>query len=379
MKSAVYLLSGNRWIGHLSNNLSDDTKAQLVLCFGPKKDFIEFDIFSTLQQKFSSAQLVMCSTAGEIYQDTVTEDSIIAIAFQFEKTGLFSTSVNIADFSSSYDAAIQLADNLPKKDLSYVLVFSDGSLVNGSKLVNGLNAALGKKILVTGGLAGDGTNFKSTLLGLNGTPAEGKIVAIGFYGKNIIIKHGSQGGSDSFGLEKKITKSSDNVLYELEDQNALELYKKYLGAEAKNLPGAALLYPLSLIVPGTTQPVVRTILTIDEISKSMTFSGDVPEGSKVRFMKSEEDKLIKSASIAAQQTLMNIRHKPDFALLISCVGRKLLLKSRIKEEVEAVKNVYGSDIMMAGFYSYGEISPADDSNECHLHNQTMTITSFFET
>jgi hypothetical protein len=215
-------------------------------------------------------------------------------------------------------------------------------------------------------------------VGLNEVPAEGKIVAIGFYGKNIIIKHGSQGGSDSFGLEKKITKSADNVLFELEDQNALDLYKKYLGPEAKNLPGAALLYPLSLIAPGTRQPVVRTILSIDETSKSMTFSGDVPVGSKVRFMKSGNEKLIKSATIAAQQTLTNNKVKPDFALLISCVGRKLILKSRTEEEVEAVKNVFGSATMIAGFYSYGEISPADDSNECHLHNQTMTITTFYE-
>jgi hypothetical protein len=378
MKSAVYLFSGNRWIGHLCNQLTDDKNAHLVLCFGPKNGFIQLDIFSALQKKFSSAQLVMCSTAGEIYQNTVTEDSVIAIAFQFDKTKLSTTSVNIKDFPNSYDAAIQLADNLVKKDLSYVLVFSDGSLVNGSKLVNGLNAATDKNVLVTGGLAGDGINFESTLVGLNETPAEGKIVAIGFYGKNIIIKHGSQGGSDSFGLEKKITKSADNVLFELEDQNALELYKKYLGPEAKNLPGAALLYPLSLTVPGTSLPVVRTILSIDEVLKSMTFSGDVPVGSKVRFMKSVDDKLIKSASIAAQQTLMNNKHKPEFALLISCVGRKLLLKSRIEEEVEAVKNVFGSNIMMAGFYSYGEISPADDSNECHLHNQTMTITTFYE-
>jgi len=203
-------------------------------------------------------------------------------------------------------------------------------------------------------------------------------VAIGFYGKNINVTHGSQGGWDIFGLEKRVTKSSGNVLHEIEGQNALELYKKYLGTEAENLPGSALLFPLSVIIPGTYKPVVRTILSIDEDNKTMTFAGDVPEGSKVRFMKADFDKIITAASTAAGQTLLDQNTKPDFALLISCVGRKLILGPRTKEELLAVKDTFGDKTMLAGFYSYGEISPFDDETDCQLHNQTMTITTFSE-
>jgi hypothetical protein len=60
------------------------------------------------------------------------------------------------------------------------------------------------------------------------------------------------------------------------------------------------------------------------------------------------------------------------------VGRKLILGSRTVEEVEAVNKTFGNGTLMAGFYSYGEISPADSGNESQLHNQTMTITSFYE-
>ncbi len=260
----------------------------------------------------------------------------------------------------------------------HILVFSDGNLVNGSELVKGLVTWTGEKVMVTGGLAGDGANFSSTLVGLNSNAVEGQIVAVGFYGDKISITHGSQGGWDVFGLEKRITKSKSNVLFEIENQNALELYKKYLGEEANNLPGSALLFPLSVVIPGTKKPVVRTILSINEHEKSMTFAGDVPEGSKVRFMKANFDRLTEAASGAADNTLLNHQLKPVFSLLISCVGRKLILGERTVDEVKAVNKTYDNKTAIAGFYSYGEISPFNEENHCQLHNQTMTITSFYE-
>jgi hypothetical protein len=68
----------------------------------------------------------------------------------------------------------------------------------------------------------------------------------------------------------------------------------------------------------------------------------------------------------------------DLALLISCVGRKLVLRQRVEEEVEAVRDVVGRDAVMTGFYSYGEIAPFSASARCELHNQTMTITTLSE-
>ena len=179
-------------------------------------------------------------------------------------------------------------------------------------------------------------------------------------------------------MQKRVTNSSSNILLELEDQNALDLYKKYLGEESKNLPGSALLFPLSVTIPGATIPVVRTILSINEEDKSMTFAGDIPVGSEVRFMKANFDKIINAASNAADQTKISNNKEPDFSLLISCVGRKLILGSRIDEEIKSVYKSFQGNTIMAGFYSYGEISPVVAGGKCQLHNQTMTITSFYE-
>jgi hypothetical protein len=375
MNSKLFKYNGNGWICEDQKQL-DTEEFQLVLCFGGKNRFPDVDAFGQLKSLFINADIALCSTAGEIFQETVLDNSLIAVALKFETTTIKTSSVNINEYEDSYNAAIGLIDKLPKQDLSYIMIFSDGSLVNGSELTKGLSKAAGN-ILVTGGLAGDDANFKSTLVGLNQNPTEGNIIAIGFYGDKLVVTHGSQGGWDMFGLERTVTKSEANVLYEINGESALDLYKKYLGPDVENLPASALLFPLALTIPGLSEPIVRTILSIDEEKKTMTFAGDIPKGSQVRLMKANFDNLIEASSNAAENSLLKNK-EPDFAMLISCVGRKLILGPRTEEEVEAVSEAFSNHTTIAGFYSYGEISPFTNGGTCQLHNQTMTITSFYE-
>lgn len=378
MTATIFHLLDNQWTFRKEQPQVDADKCQLVLCFASSEILSSPGIYETVKQKFKLAQIAMCSTAGEIFHDTVQEDSVVAAAICFDKTDIETARVNIRDFENSYDAGNALVGKLRKDNLAYVMVLSDGSLVNGSELVKGLNEAVENRILITGGLAGDGDKFKTTLVGLNEQPAQGNILAIGFYGSHLKVVHGSNGGWQTFGLEKEVTLSAGNKLFELDSNNALDIYKKYLGQEADNLPGSALMFPLSVTIPGSPQPVVRTILGIDHDENSMTFAGDIPAGSKVRFMKANFDMLTSSASIAAQNTLHQSANAPDFSLLVSCVGRKIILGPRIEEELEAVAESFGNNTPFAGFYSYGEIAPFNGETDCQLHNQTMTVTSFYE-
>ena len=286
--------------------------------------------------------------------------------------------MNIQDIESSFEAGKNLVYQLPKENLKLIFVLSDGGKVNGSELVKGLNFDLNKEVLITGGLAGDGAKFEHTFVGLNAIPQSGNIVAIGFYGEKIQLSHGSLGGWESFGLEREVTKSKSNVLYEIDHKNALDLYKTYLGKYAKDLPGSALFFPLSLTLSGKEESIVRTILSIDEKTQSLTFAGDIPEGSKVKLMKANFDRLIDASSDAASICLAINERTPKLAILISCVGRKLVLGNRISEEVEAIREIFGSKTALTGFYSYGEISPLKPFTDCELHNQTMTITCIDE-
>ena len=378
MKSTLLNYDGLTWTNLAGECIQNKISADLVLCFGSKQILSAPDLYSKITAQFSSSHIAMCSTSGEIIETHVQDNTLVAVAFQFEKTKIKTSSVNVLDYKNSFEAAQSLIHDLPMLDLAYILVLSDGSLVNGSELVKGLNESVDSKILITGGLAGDGANFKSTLVGLNNSPKQGLIVAIGFYGKDIVVTSGSKGGWDMFGPEKVITKSEENKLFELDDKNCLEIYKRYLGPEVDNLPSSALLFPLSVLLPGNKQPVVRTILGISEEEQSMTFAGDVPIGSKVRFMKANFDSLTSAAASSASQTLLKEGRHPDFSLLISCVGRKLVLGSRIEEEVESANDLFKGKTPLLGFYSYGEISPMLDEVSCALHNQTMTITSFYE-
>ncbi len=260
----------------------------------------------------------------------------------------------------------------------YAFLLSDGLHVNGSEIVKGINSKLSQDVPCTGGLAGDAANFEKTLVGLNSAPKENQIVAVGFYGDNLEVGYGSVGGWDNFGAERLVTRSEGNVLYELDGESALDLYKMYLGDKASELPGSGLLFPLGMKFDEDSDTIVRTVLAVDDEANSMTFAGDIPEGSYVRLMKADFDKLIEGANLAAEHTTQKGGDGDKLAVLISCVGRKLILGPRVDEEVEAVQDVLGEAATVTGFYSYGEISPVVESSRCELHNQTMTITTFAE-
>jgi len=207
----------------------------------------------------------------------------------------------------------------------------------------------------------------------------GGVAAVGFYGERLRIGYGSMGGWDSFGPDRLVTRAEANVLYELDGSSALELYKRYLGPHAATLPASGLLFPLSLRGASGDQRVVRTILGIDEQAGSLIFAGDIPEGAYARLMKANVDRLIDGAHGAASACHEPLGvTTPPLAILISCVGRKLVLKQRTEEEVESVRGELGAGAVLSGFYSYGEIAPFSSSAKCELHNQTMTVTTFGE-
>jgi hypothetical protein len=383
MKIEQLLYEKGAFIRNEKSQSPDGNGQVLVLGFGARELLADEDMYSRLKERYPAADIVLCSTSGEIYKDAVFDNTVSVIAMQLEKTRVLAKQVNIADFNNSNEAGQFLFTQLQQEDLSYILILSDGGLVNGSELVSGFDQMNTRKIPVTGGLAGDADRFLYTLTGCNGAPAKGNIVAIGFYGQHLKIGHGSVGGWDMFGPEKKVTRSVSNRLYEIENKNALELYKLYLGKYADELPGSALLFPLSVRMEDEpVNTLVRTILSVDPGDQAMVFAGDIPEGSYVRFMKANFDKLVDAATQAAAATfpLVSGEHAkpPALALLISCVGRKLILGKRIDEEVEAVTDTFGQNTFISGFYSYGEISPLNPAARCELHNQTMTITTFEE-
>jgi len=351
----------------------------LVLVFGNRYMLEEAAIYNELRTKFSDGHLVFGSTSGDITANYVDDESITVTAIEFERSHFeIKTSNVINSDGDSFKTGRDLVNQFTKEGLKYVFVVSEGSFVNGSQLTKGMNDALEDNLLITGGLCGDAARFEKTVASYNENPKSGEIVAIGFYGDTFEASFAIHGGWTPFGPERVVTKSESNVLFELDNQPALDLYKKYLGDKSNELPGAALLYPLNVKSENEEQSFVRTILNIDEAKNTMILAGDIPENSRVQLMMTNVDNIANASELAARQALEKRKSKPQLALLVSCIGRKLVLDQRVEEEIEEVVSIVGEATTVCGFYSYGEIAPFNLEINCQLHNQTMTITLISE-
>jgi hypothetical protein len=368
-------ISQIRWMPNTgwSDRATSCADANLVLVFADTNHFHDAACYHELRTLFPKAHIVGCSSSGNVLGTTISDDDIVATAIHLNHGTVKVASADIKEGEDASAIGKSLMDKLRADDLRHVFVLSDGLFVNGSELATGLNSA---GITVTGGLAGDGARFGKTWVMADAPARSRSIAAIGWYG-DLRIKNGCFSGWQEFGAQRLVTKSATNVVYEIDDQPALELYKKYLGDQAKDLPGIGLRFPLSVQAGTKKKPIIRTLLAVDENAQSLTFAGDVPQGSFCKLMKTNLDDLIDSAGMAAEEARLNAGSK-GICLVVSCVGRRLVLDQLTEEELEVVREKLGGDMTVTGFYSYGELAPFSDVLQCELHNQTMTLTTIYE-
>lgn len=379
MKVAQYVKQAGRvWSSPARAHIG--AKAQLALVFGSRDTLTEAGTWRELRELFPSARIVACSTAGQIAGARVYDDGMVATAIHFDTTEVNIQASPIPESCDAEALGARLASRLPAENLAHVLVISEGLKINGSALVTGMTKVLPTRVAITGGLSADGARFERTVVCLDGPEPSEQVVAIALYGQRLAVGYGSVGGWDAFGPERRVTKSKGNVLYELDGEPALDLYVKYLGEHASRLPSSGLFFPLAIRPPQSSgTAVVRTILGVDERARTLTFAGDIPSGCGARLMRANTERLVDGAFEAARTSMLGMQQESaQLAVLISCVGRKLVLKQRTEEEVEAVQEVIGRGATLAGFYSYGEIAPFVPGARAEMHNQTMTITTLSE-
>ena len=371
------------WSAPLPVQLDGDRT--VVMAFGdPALGAPEFldrpNPIAELAAAFAASHVVGCSTAGQILHDTLTDGTLVVSVARFDQAEVHATVTSISGSEDSYDAGRRVAMELRGPTLRAVFVLSDGLQVNGSELVRGIQDEVAPEVVVTGGLAGDGERFGQTWVLAGDAVRSGAVTAVGLSGPSIVVGTGSFGGWDPFGPERLITRAKGNVLYELDDQPALALYKDYLGDRASGLPATGLLFPLAIrTTRDAPHRTVRTILGIDEDEQSMTFAGDVPEGSLAQLMHANKDRLVDGAMRAAAMSRVPATDGPELSIAISCVGRRLVLGERTEDEIEATLGALAGSggSALIGFYSYGEIAP-HGAGSSDLHNQTMTITTIAE-
>jgi len=375
MKLETLKYVNEQWV--IEENILDKKTINIVFTFGDRESVKNSKIFNELKVLYPNADIVGCSSSGNILGESISDASMIATAISFNEGHV---KLSIEDFTEAdnlFEISKTLVEKLPQENLKHIFLLSDGLHMNGSALASGANTGV-DNIAITGGLAGDGTEFQETWVIANEEARQNRIVAIGFYGKSLTIESGCYSGWDEFGILRKITKSKDNILYEIDGKPALELYKKYLGEYAKDLPGSALDFPMSIKKDNNSEAIIRTVLGTDEEEQSLIFAGDVSEGYLARLMRTNIDGLIDGSEIAAEQ-ISKINEKTALGLVVSCVGRRIVLKQLSDEELESIGETLGENVQLTGFYSYGELAPfSKDILSCSLHNQTMTLTVIYE-
>ena len=364
-----------RWTGTngWDMNLFSDPNINLVMAYADNPYFTQPQFYQELRDFFPNADIVGCSSSGNIKDGAISDEDIVIIAIAFSKTQVVFKSRLIEDGA---DISISIADlliELKDPKLKHLFVLSDGLSISGSDLTKKLNDLA---VPVTGGLAGDADRFQHSWVMANGVAKQNQIVLVGFYG-DLTLSYGFATGWKEFGPERRITQSKASIVYEIDHQPALDIYKKYLGDLAKDLPGSGLRFPFSVKDSASDKAYVRTILGIDATNQSLRFAGDVPQGSLCKLMKTDIDSLIDASLELAKDIGPAKMDSNSLCLVVSCVGRRSVMGQIAEEEIEVVKDILGPQTTIFGFYSYGEIAPFD-SSLCSLHNQTTTLTLLSE-
>lgn len=377
MRTEQYLFKDGKW--DKAFNTSLDSRNTLILVFmASKVDAEKRNELEKLEMHYPMSRMVGCSTCGEVCGAEVHDDTISISITRFEQGKIQVFHKALEDYKAAKAIGRELAHCANKVgEIKGMFILSEGLKIPGAELASGINAYFENQNVppVAGGLAGDGARFENTFL-IKGSSIVEKpgAIAICFYG-DIIFEAGKGSGWSVFGLEKTITKSKKNELFELNDKPILDEYKNYLGDRASELPGVSLLFPIAIRKNREdNDPRVRAVLGVNEENNSLLFAGDVPEGSLAQYLTSGKEDLIGGAFEATKR--IKCADKPSLCIITSCVARKHVLDQEVEAEIEEVSYIL-PEASITGFYSYGELSPHNDGL-CELHNHTLTLVNISE-
>lgn len=374
MQIETLIYTKNQW--ETLNEIDSKEKVNLVTIFGDTEEFTNPKHYDYLKNRYPHAHILGCSSSGNVQGSEISQAKLVVTAVSFDLAKVVLKEIDFVENDDIEKISTNLASQFEKEGLKHIFLLADGLHLNGSKLIKGFNSTV--DIPITGGLAGDGDRFEQTWVIADDYPKQRRIAALGLYGDSLKIGSGCYGGWSEFGTFRTITKSKENILYEIDGEPALDFYKRYLGEYADELPNSGLRFPLSIKEKENDPETIRTLLGINEEDKSITFAGDVPKGFTARLMKPNVELLIEGAGQAAEIANIN-NHKTALGLVVSCVGRKIVMSDLVDEELEAVSEELGDNVQLTGFYSYGEIAPFENNiKNCQLHNQTMTLTVIYE-
>lgn len=357
-------------------NINLDFKPTLILCFSSLSERQIQPFLIQLKNQFPHVPCIGCSSGGDILETTINYSALSLTFIEFETTQI---EIELSHFKVTKEKFTSLENPLNTSLLKHMLVFTDLQS-SDFNFINHLQCQLPSHIKVSGGVAAANLLEKNnnTYIIYEDKTYKNAAIYIGLYGDNLSINYGSHAGWDSYGIERVATKSEGNILYELNGESAASIYKRYLDSLGEKLPEATISYPLSVRFSENERPIIRTVIGLNEMDGSIELAGDIPMYSSVKLMKANLDRIISGAKKSAENSIDTHIKTPQLAIVISCIGRQVILEQLVNEELEVIKETLGDTCHLSGFYSYGEFAPLSETCQGVLHNQTMTITTISE-
>jgi len=320
-------------------------------------------------------QIIGCSSAGEIHNEEYFENSIVILLIDPPKSDFKIFGEHYLDQQET-----QVAQQFAKEVTSIfadpaVLLFSSGIFRDGASIVNGIKKSLDSKVPIYGGLAGDGVTFEKTTCYNNKHVSTDGFVAVVFDNTKIRLEGKAVSGWSGIGKKSIATKAKGNVLYEIDDKPALDVFQKYSNLmqyrstndidEITAIPGQ---YPLEIIAGNSHK--LRSILQFNEEDRSMLLAGTVDEGDVFKFCNSPTFEQIEN-TINAYSDFASETSKIDALVLVSCKARHLAFGPLFEDEIKGIKEKWEAPLI--GFLSYGEIGKTKNAEDCDFHNATNAL------
>jgi len=366
----------NSFKTHFQAELSSGFKPTLAICFTDATiDFESIDGFLNEQ----NIDTVGSTTCGEIYNEGWAEESCSILMLDLDKSNYH---IELASFDQSEDViAKQIAEVAIEKFKKPAIITYIAKLgANGDRTVSGFKEVLTPETPIFGGLAGDDFKNEKFTVFSNGKFETDGMVALIIDGEKIEVAGTAFSGWKPLGKTHVVSKVEGNVLYEVDNKPALDLFIEYFGLEQSNATGDEKMeaipgiYPIK-VIDESQGDYMRSPLLYNRKEQSLILGGEVQVGDRVKFCPMPDLDTI-SETVNYFEEYAKANSKVDAIIMNSCAGRKFAFGPLMHKETKEFYDIW--KVPTVGLMAMGEIGSLASDKECKFHNVTCSFVSLTE-
>ncbi len=356
----------------IQDNNIQDTNYLLVQVFTAMNNEEDINNLRTeILEQLPNAKIIGATTCGEISNEGSISNSTVISFSTFEKTVV---ETKLLDYRESSfvtgQSIIKSFENTQNEELKLIITFSDGLNTNGEEYLAGISS-INEEIVISGGMAGDNATFTTTYIFNEVSISSHGAVAAALFSDDLNVYTNYSFNWETIGKKHIVEKSDKNRVYRIGGMTTVEFYKYYLGNDMDRLlPAIGIEFPL-VMTRGNVK-VARAVL-IKHDDGSLSFAGNIPEGSEIQFGHGSVQMIIHKGL----DNVKNLLAQPIESIFIySCMARRALLQEDVNLELLPLREI----APISGFFTYGEFYHNCTKGQCanQLLNETMTILAISE-